>query len=132
MPRNVKIALAVLVALEADSIYNLHLDLLMKSDAPPLLLWSALTPQALYLPVLVCLFLRQHWARIAMIVFFALSLLGTGLAEYTYQHLPANVTRQRDASYVLTTFGLLVLHGGAIGLLFTRAANAWYRPRAAR
>ena len=132
MPRNVKIALAALAVLQAYSIYNLHLPSLMQADAPTLLLGSVLTPQAVYLTVLASLFLRKNWARIAMILFFGFSLLALGITEYTYQNLPGNVKGQRDTAYMLITLGFLALRGGAMSLLFTRSASAWYQPRATR
>jgi hypothetical protein len=135
MPRNVKIALAGLVGLQLYALYIVDLGSVLERvdrGTSVVLLWVTVIPHVLQITFIVFTLLRKNWARIALLVFFGWTLISVGLAEYTVRTLPQSVSINRNVLAQLFFVSMLAIRGGAIGLLFTPSATAWFRPRAAR
>jgi hypothetical protein len=138
MPLNVKIALVLLAAAELHGLYSIPLARLLEQlktgEVSPVLVLSGLTGDALYITFIAFTFFRKNWARIAVAVLVCFGLIVMCINEYVYtrQTLPPGVIMKRDVLATLITIALLAARGGGAGLLFTRPANAWFRPRAAR
>jgi hypothetical protein len=137
MPLNVKIALAILTAVELHALFSIPLARLLEQvttgEVSPVLMSAELTGDALYIAFIAFAFFRKNWARIALAVLFGTGLLAIAITEYAYtQTLPPGVIMKRDVLATLIGAALLAARGGGVGLLFTRPANAWFRPRAAR
>ena len=135
MPLNAKIALGVLVALELYALYRTDLGSVLErvnSGTSAVLIWVTVIPHAIQTTLIVFAFLRKNWARIALLVFLAWTLISVGVTEYTFRTLPQSVPINRTVLAQLFFVSILAIRAGAIGLLFTPSANAWFRPRAAR
>jgi hypothetical protein len=134
IPRNVILGLAILAALVLYSLYRLDVGtrLNMLSDAkrttPAVVLLAPLAGPALQSLLIGFAFWRLNWARVTLAVLFGLSVLAAAVSEYALPRLlPAAALHEPGLLASAIYLGVFAIRGGAVGLLFTPTANAWFR-----
>ena len=133
MPRNVIVGLALLVALVLYALYRLDIGARLgllndaKRTTPAVLLLAPLAGPALWLLLIGFAFRRLNWARVTLAILFGLSVLASVVSEYARPRLlPAGALQEPGFFATAVYLGLFALRGGAVGLLFTPTANAWF------
>jgi hypothetical protein len=143
MPRTVLLGLGIHAVIAAYALYSTF----VRYTAPQfstlfervseqgtwLLFWQfglPLTLLVLQVTAIVFAFRRKQWARITLLVLLAWGILTSLMSMYAFSLRPGMLGRVLTP--ILVLWGVLIVRGVAVGLLFTPSANAWFRPRAVR
>lgn len=122
-PGSVKIAIAILVITLAVSVLSVAYYLVRYSRyATPLYLTEVFGFNILWILFLIGLWLRQNWARFAVL---ALVVWGAGQLFFNFVRL-STLSNFRIFAFAMP-IGIAALHIIAVVLVFQSASNAWFK-----